>query len=119
MVNEVVQAIMKKFIDTDMSHLRYPAVVRASVTSASKTGEEYECEFKSRKKSGGADEEVIVTGEWYSYNLKILDKDGSPSADYPEIPSVKSQFQIKSGRTVAVALPYGELLPFIIGEVGS
>ncbi len=43
---------------------------------------------------------------------------GNPDPRYPEIPGVKSKIQIKAGGVAVVALLYGELTPFIIGEVG-
>lgn len=37
--------------------------------------------------------------------------------EYPALPGIKSKKQFKAGAVVAVALPYGDLAPAIIGEV--
>ena len=70
------------------------------------------------KRSRASFPQTGITGKWFEYNLKILTKDGDPDSRYPEIPGVKSKIQIKAGGIAAVALLYGELSPFIIGEVG-
>ena len=41
----------------------------------------------------------------------------NPDANYPALPGIKSKKQFKAGAVVAVALPYGDLTPAIIGEV--
>ena len=88
------------------------------ITSAAKTGEEYTIKLKCSSE-GGPDKEVTVTGEWYQYSLKMLDKSGAPSDDFPEIPGVRSRHQIEEGRTVAVTILYGEMRPYILGEVSG
>lgn len=54
---------------------------------------------------------------WYEYKLTVIDRFGSPDANYPALPGIKSKKQFKAGAVVAVALPYGDLTPAIIGEV--
>lgn len=117
MLEEMVKSVISKQLAADFPHLQLPAIMCATVTSTTETGEEYEFEFKSRRKAGGAVEEYIYTGKWYEYNLKIIDKNGSADERFPEIPGVRSMLQIKTGKKVAVGLLYGELNPCIIGEV--
>lgn len=54
---------------------------------------------------------------WYEYKLTVIDRFGNPDANYPALPGIKSKKQFKAGAVVAVALPYGDLTPAIIGEV--
>ena len=49
--------------------------------------------------------------------LTVIDRFGNPDANYPALPGIKSKKQFKAGAVVAVALPYGDLTPAIIGEV--
>ncbi len=58
-----------------------------------------------------------ITANWYEYTLTVLDRFGNPDDDFPTIPGIKSKSQFKAGAVVAVALPYGDLTPSIIGEV--
>lgn len=51
------------------------------------------------------------------YEGTALDRFGNPDANYPALPGIKSKKQFKAGAVVAVALPYGDLTPAIIGEV--
>lgn len=54
---------------------------------------------------------------WYEYKLTVIDRFGNPDVNYPTLPGIKSKKQFKAGSVVAVALPYGDLTPAIIGEV--
>ena len=58
-----------------------------------------------------------ITSYWYEYKLTVIDHFGNPDANYPALPGIKSKKQFKAGAVVAVALPYGDLTPAIIGEV--
>ena len=58
-----------------------------------------------------------IKANWYEYTLTILDRFGSIDSAFPVLPQIKSRKQFKTGSIVAVALPHGELIPFIIGEV--
>lgn len=93
MIAEAITIGVKKVLDESYPHLLRPAVMYAKVTAA--------------QNAGG----------YYVYSLKILDKNGEVDDGFKEIPGVKSKIQADSGATVAVALPYGELNPFILGTV--
>ena len=58
-----------------------------------------------------------IVAYWYEYKLTVLDRFGSPDRAFPALPQIKSKKQFHQGATVAIALPYGELAPAIIGEV--
>lgn len=117
MIEEFVKTVMSKNLKETMPHLEQPTIVYAKVTRAKELSTEYKIEMKHRKKDSGTDEDYIYTGKWQEYNLKVLDRDGNVDENFPELPSVKSKEQIKTGGKVAVGLLYGELNPVILCEV--
>lgn len=58
-----------------------------------------------------------IEAYWYEYKLTVLDRFGNPDQRFPALPQIKSKKQFQQGAAVVVALPYGELVPSIIGEV--
>lgn len=92
-LEDMIKNTMDKKIDTDYPYLKLPAILTAQINS------------------------VKNNGSIYSYNLKILDKNGVTDDSYPEIPDVKSKLIFESGTIVAIGLLYGELNPYILGEV--
>lgn len=118
-IEKMVQDIIDKKLSEDYPQVQLPAVMKAQVTKATPLADEYEYdELEVENKDSGGSFEAMVTGKWFEYNLKMLTKDGDPDSRYPEIPGVRSKIQIKAGGVAAVVLLYGELAPFIIGEVG-
>jgi hypothetical protein len=118
-IEKMVQDIIDKKLSEEYPQVQLPAIMKAQVTKATPLGDEYEYdELVVENKDSGSTFEAKITGKWFEYNLKILTKDGDPDSRYPEIPGVKSKIQIKAGGIAVVALLYGELAPFIIGEVG-
>lgn len=98
-------------------HLKLPAVVFASIKSATKL-DAYEIEeLVIHNDDTGSSFNGHITANWYEYTLTVLDRFGNPDNDFPTIPGIKSKSQFKAGAVVAVALPYGDLTPSIIGEV--
>lgn len=118
-MEKMMQDVMDKKLKEDFPQIQLPAVMKARVTKATALAEEYEDdELKIEDKDAGRTFEAKLTGKWFEYNLKILTKDGDVDMRFPEVPGVKSKIQIEAGGTAAVALLYGELMPYIIGEVG-
>lgn len=93
MIEEMVKSVIAKKLAADFPHLQLPNFMCATVTR------------------------VVPSGEHYEYSLKILDKVGEIDERFPEIPGVLSKVYVEAGKTVAVGLLYGELNPYIIGEV--
>lgn len=93
MLEEFTRAAVEKIVAEDYPHIKLPAVVYATV--------------KQRESAG----------EWNKYTLTILDRFGNRDESFPVIPGVMSKMGLEVGRTVAVALAYGDLTPIIIGEV--
>ena len=117
MLEEMVKAIIKKSISADYPHLKLPAVVFASVKSVTKLGPFEIEELVIHNDDTGNSFNGHITTNWYEYTLTVLDRFGNPDSDFPTIPGIKSKMQFKAGTVVAVALPYGDLTPAIIGEV--
>nr|DAP14039.1 MAG TPA: hypothetical protein [Caudoviricetes sp.] len=91
MVDAVMKTGINRVLRESFPHLLQPAFVYARITKAQ-------------------NESVP-----YTYNLKILDKFGNVDSSFPEIPAVRSRIHAEKGDTVAVALLYGKLNPFIVG----
>lgn len=117
MLEEMVKAIIKKSIAADYPHLRLPAVVFASISSATKLDTFEIEEFVIHNDETGSSFKGHITANWYEYTLTVLDRFGNLDEQYPTIPGIKSKKQFKPGALVAISLPYSDLTPAIIGEV--
>lgn len=117
MLEEMVNKIIKKAIAVDYPHLKLPTVVFAKVDSVKKL-DTYEIrDLVIFNDDTGGSFRAHIVAYWYEYKLTVLDRFGSPDPNYPALPQIKSKKQFQQGATVAIALPYGELAPAIIGEV--
>lgn len=118
MLEEMIQAVMEKMIATRHPHLKLPAVVFAKVDSARKLAETFQAEelVIHNDETGGSYKGHIVSN-WYEYKLMVIDRFGSADGSFPPLPGIRSRKQFKAGAVVAVALPYGDITPAIIGEV--
>ena len=118
-IEAMVQDIINKKVLEDFPQIQLPAVMKARITKVTPLPTEYNFDnLKINDVDAGRIFEAKINGTWFIYNLKILTKDGDIDTRFPEIPGVKSQVQIKAGDTAAIMLLYGELIPYIIGEVG-
>ncbi len=117
-LQRMMKDVARKTIAGDYPHVKLPAVVYASVGKVKRLDA---CEVKElviyNDENRGSHYRGHITAYWYEYELTVLDRFGNPDADYPPIPQVRSKKQFQQGAVVAVALPYGELAPSIIGEV--
>ena len=117
MLVEMVKAIIKKSIATDYSHLKLPAVMFASIQSATKL-DAFEIEdLVIHNDETGNSFEGHITANWYEYTLTVLDRFGNQDEKFPTLPGIKSKTRFKVGAVIAIALPYGDIAPAIIGEV--
>nr|WP_325235032.1 carbamoyl-phosphate synthase subunit L [uncultured Oscillibacter sp.] len=117
-LQRMMRDVTKKTIAEDYPHAKLPAVVYASVSKVKRLDAYevtdlviYNDEHRDSHYRGH------ITAYWYEYELTILDRFGNPDGEYPPIPQIRSREQFRQGAVVAVALPYGELTPSIIGEV--
>ena len=51
------------------------------------------------------------------YTLWVVDRFGSEDSSFPALPGVRSRIPLQAGALAAIALPFGDLTPVIIGEV--
>lgn len=115
-LENAVKDILSKAMQENYPQTQFPAVVKARITKAR------EIELKQElhlyiKNQYGQEQEVNASVKWFEYSLRILSKDGEGDNQYPIIPGVRSACQAEIGDIVAVALLYGELSPYILGEV--
>ena len=108
MLEEMVASVMKKTLAQDFPHLKLPAAVFATIDSAAKSDAFDIEELIVHNEVTGEVFKAHITSYWYEYKLTV---------NYPALPGIKSKKQFKAGAVVAVALPYGDLTPAIIGEV--
>lgn len=114
----MMKAVMKNTMEESYPQAQLPAIMKARVIRAAPLSEEYSLdELQIKDKTEDRSFEAEIRGKWFEYSLKILNKDGGDSSQYPVIPAVKSMVQVEIGAVVAVALLYGELSLFVLGEV--
>ena len=117
MFEQAVQSTVKSVFAADYPYLNLPAVIYARVASV-KTLDSYEInDLVIHNDETRTSFRGHITAHWYEYELTVLDRFGSPDPKFPAVPQVRSKKQFPKGAVVAAALPYGELVPAIIGEV--
>lgn len=117
MIEEMVNKIIKKAIAVDYPHLKLPTIVYAKVDSVKKLDTHEVRELVIYNDDTGGSFRGHIVACWYEYRLTVLDRFGNPDSKFPALPQIKSKKQFQQGAMVAIALPYGELAPAIIGEV--
>lgn len=93
MVEEMVKNVLEKQLDSKYPHLLLPMAMCAKIVTAAPMGDKYK------------------------YSIKIVDKNGDTDDQFPEIPGVYSKLSFEVDQMVAILLLYGELNPYIVGEV--
>ena len=118
MIEEMVNTALKKIIATDYSYLSSPSVVLAKVASAKKMDTTFAVEdLIIHNDDAGSSYNGKIISYWYEYRLIVIDRFGIADSKFPAIPGIKSKKQFQIGSVVAVAFPYGDINPVIIGEV--
>lgn len=118
MLEQAVQAVVRQTLAQSGSHLELPAVLYAAVDSVRQLSDTYEAaELELHSDEGGGSYRGHIVAHWYEYRLHMVDRFGNRDESFPPIPGVRSQCQLPAGAVAAVALPYGELTPVILGEV--
>lgn len=114
----MMRDVAKEMIAADYPHAKLPAVVYASVSRVKQLDAYKVTELVIHNdEHPGSHYRGHITAYWYEYELTVLDRFGNPDGEYPPLPQIRSKKQFQQGAVVAVALPYGELTPSIIGEV--
>lgn len=93
MLEKMIKSVVGNMINDNLSHLKYPSVLHAKITKSTNAGKHY------------------------IYSIKILDTEGLVDESFPEIPNVKSNLSFEYGKIVCILLTYGEINPYIVGEV--
>lgn len=117
MLAEMVKSVLKKTLAVDYPHLKLPSVVYARVGAVRPLGTFEWRELVIYNDETGGHYRGHIEAHWYEYTLTVLDRFGSIDPAFPVLPQIRSRQQFQSGAIVAVALPFGELTPSIIGEV--
>lgn len=115
-LENAVKDILSKAMQENYPQTQFPAVVKARITKVREIDAKQEIHLYI-KNQDGQDQEIKAFIKSFEYSLKILSKDGEADNQYPIIPGVRSTCQVEVGDTVAVTLLYGELSPYILGEV--
>ena len=92
MLESFVQKVMDKRIKNKYPHIQHPSAVYAKVSQVKKKNDIYIC------------------------TLRILDKNMNTDNDFPEIPQVKTEIEVKKDDTVVVVLLYAGTRAFIVGR---
>lgn len=116
MLEKMVKDILEKLMRTVYIWLRRPAVLYARIVAAQQdaavVGPMVELQMEDGNTLSG-----YLQEQWWSYTIRILDRDGADDPKYSPIPDVRSKLRLFPGAKAAVVMPYGDLLPVIVAEV--
>lgn len=114
MVQEVAKTIIKQVAE-QYPHIATPTAMQARITSARKLPKEFKEICRLKDASTGEEREYIVTKDFYTYGIKIVDIYGALLPSYPAIPNIDSRLQFNIGDIVTVVFTGGETTPSIVG----
>ena len=119
MLENMIRGVMERMIGEEYPQAQLPPVMLAQVSAVSESGniKEEHRQVQVELEDGPRTVETVIRKKGYVYSLRIIGRDGEPDSRYPVIPGVRSLIQADPGDTVAVAMLYGALDPYIIGEV--
>lgn len=119
MLENMIRGVMERKIGEEYPQAQLPPVMLAQVSAVSESGniKEEHRQVQVELEDGPRTVETVIRKKGYVYSLRIIGRDGEPDSRYPVIPGVRSLIQADPGDTVAVAMLYGALAPYIIGEV--
>ena len=92
MLQTFVKKEMEKQIQEKYPHVQYPSWMYAKVVRSKEINGRYLC------------------------TLKILDKAMNTDNDFPEIPNVKTEIELKQGDIAVILLLYGGSIVFVLGR---
>ena len=119
MLENMIRGVMERKIGEEYPQAQLPPVMLAQDSAVSESGniKEEHRQVQVELEDGPRTVETVIRKKGYVYSLRIIGRDGEPDSRYPVIPGVRSLIQADPGDTVAVAMLYGALDPYIIGEV--
>lgn len=92
MLQTFVKKEMEKQVQEKYPHVQHPSGMYAEVVRSEKINGRYLC------------------------TLKILDKAMNTDNDFPEIPNVKTEIELKQGDIAVILLLYGGSIVFVLGR---
>lgn len=92
MLKSFVGQELERNLREEYPHLRYPPAMYAQIVN-------------SRNEAG-----------YYSYVIRILDKNKREDVRFPEIPKVLSEMPYKVGDIIVIVFLYGDIVPYIMGR---
>lgn len=113
-VKRVVEDVLKR----SYPHLVTPSILLARISKAKDLSDTYKVqELDIHNDDNGGSYRGHIVACWREYTLTVVDRFGNTDSNYPALPGVCSRMQLQEGALAAIALPYGDLTPVIIGEV--
>lgn len=119
MLEDMIRGVMDRQMSREYPQAQLPPIMLAQVSTVSETGtgKEEHRQVQVDLIDGPEIIEAVIHKKGYVYSLRILGSNGEPDSRYPVIPGVRSLVQVEPGDKVVVAMLYGALDPYIIGEV--
>ena len=112
-----VKAVVGDILKQDYPYLTSPAILLARVSAVKTLSDTYEAEeLDIHNDEGGTSYRGHIVGRWQEYTLTVVDRFGSEDSSFRPC-RVRSRIQLQAGALAAIALPFGDLTPVIIGEV--
>ena len=113
-----VKAVVGDILKRDYPYLTSPAILLARVSAVKTLSDTYEAEeLDIHNDEGGTSYRGHIVGRWQEDTPTVVDRFGSEDSNFPALPGVRSKIQLQAGALAAIALPFGDLTPVIIGEV--
>ena len=113
-----VKAVVRDILKRDYHYLTTPAILLARVSAVKELPDTFETrDLDIHNDEGGGSYRGHIVGRWQEYTLAVVDRFGSEDSSFPALPCVRSKIQLQAGALAAIALPFGDLTPVIIGEV--
>ena len=119
MLENMIRGVMERKIGEEYPQAQLPPVMLAQVSAVSESGniKEEHRQVQVELEDGPRTVETVIRKKGYVYSLRIIGRDGGAGQPVSRDPGVRSLIQADPGDTVAVAMLYGALDPYIIGEV--
>ena len=113
-----VKAVVGDILKWDYPYLTSPAILLARVSAVKTLSDTYEAEeLDIAIHDEVANYRSHGVSRWKEDTLTVVDRFGSEDSNFPALPGVRSKIQLQAGALAAIALPFGDLTPVIIGEV--
>lgn len=117
-LEQFVKKVVVDVLQQSYTHLVMPSVLLARVSSVKELPDTYEIQkLDIYSDENNSSYRGHIVGRWREYTLAVVDRFGNEDSGFPPLPGVCSKIQLQAGALAAIALPFGDLTPVIIGEV--